>query len=143
MTTLTCHVTNDLNRPIVGMEVQLQYRTDNKALQGVEFESEILSSGLNSEWKAPGLPRLSLDAFMSQICPSHESKWYLIFRTGKHQAREETSWLMVPVFIYLQWTEPRIVRLTLSHNKYHVVTTVAPVLKIQVRYFILPLFASC
>ena len=96
MAALVCLVDNGLNRPVVGVEVLLKHLTDNKVLQGVEFESEMLSSGMNSEWKARGLKGLSLDAFMSQICPSHESKWYLILRTGEHQAREEISWLLVP-----------------------------------------------
>jgi hypothetical protein len=125
MTALSCNVTNESGGAPEGLEIRLQYITDRRHFQGIEFKSHILKSGGNGKWEARGAAGRSLEYFLSQICPSHESWWHLIFRTGKYLGRDEISFLMVPVFISLCRTEQTTVRLTYSRDEYHIKTTVA------------------
>lgn len=132
MEALTCYATAS-DRPATGMEVRLRYITERKDMRDIEFKSHILSSGKSGPWK----PRMgiSLKYFMQNICTSHESRWYLVFRTGKCIGRGEISYEMVPVFISLRRTELRTVRLTLSPGHYHIVTDVSPAFTAQVCCF--------
>ena len=108
------------------MKVWLRYITEEASLQGIEFISEILSSGVNGEWKPWAASKYPLDFYVSRTCQNPEATWNLVFRTGT------PTWPMVPVIFPLQQSESLTIVFTFSRGGYQVAATAAPIFKIEV-----------
>jgi hypothetical protein len=127
MAALTCHVYKSLDTPAVGINVKLLCLTHETALHEREFRSIICLTGINGEWEFQRNSRHTkhtLESFLSQICQNQESKWHLVFGTGKLFGAEETSWPIVGLFCILRRAESRTIKLIVSRDQLHAYNSV-------------------
>ena len=99
------------------MEIMLECLTTVRHER--EFRANICADGFNSEWKFSGDTKYGMTTLDSFI-PDEISTWYVVFRTGKHDGPDKTSWPLISVFCDLRRGERRLITLTFSCNAYHV-----------------------
>jgi hypothetical protein len=145
MAAITCYVLDSLtNRPALGMRVHLLCLTHKTALNEREFRVNILNTGSTGEWEfqGNGPAKITLKAFISDVCKNEESKWHLVCSAGKYYGRDKTSWPMVGLFFVLREAESRTAGLSLSHHKPNAYTHVKNIAQMEVFKISIPFCRS-